>query len=134
MKKIVHIISLAIFSVLMLACDFDGRRQADIQYPVTLEIQNKSQSDITIHSIYNSADSIEGFVLNGELIKSSKSLKFKISETTANEIVAAKYAIDSSCNGNNWTMSGKDLSSSVIKNNIEWRVIVTLADCIKKGV
>ena len=132
MKKILHFILFIAFSVLMLACDFDGRRQADIEYPVTLEIQNKSQVDITIQSIYNSEDYLEGFVLNGERIKASKTLKLKISETTANEIVAANYAIDSSCNGNNWTMSGKDLSSSMIKNDNEWRVIVTLslASCI----
>ena len=129
--------TIAIFFIyccmLVTGCDFDGQRQLDLQYPVTLEILNNSPDDITVKSIYNSADTSAGFVIKGDTIKSEQHFKLNISEATSNAISAGKYFLEGVCDkNNNWVVNGKYLESSNIHNQNEWKTTITVKNCVSQ--
>ena len=132
MKSITTAIFFIYCCMLVTGCDLDGQRQLDLQYPVTLEILNRSENKITVMSIYNSADTTAGFVLKGSTIPHDQSFKLKISESTSDAISSGKYFIVGTCEKNkNWLVNGKHLNNSITHNEHEWIATITVKDCEK---
>lgn len=132
MKSITTAIFFIYCCIFITACDLDGQRQLDLQYPVTLEILNRSPDKITVLSIYNSADTTAGFVLKGNTIPHGQSIKLNISESTADAISYGKYFIEGTCEKNKkWLVNGKHLNNSITHNEHEWIATITVKDCEK---
>jgi len=131
MNSITTTVFFILCCALLTACDFDSQRQLDLQYPVTFEISNSVPNSVTVKSIYNSADTNAGFVLKGSTIPPGKSFKLKISETTLNAISSGKYFLEGKCDNNQeWLVAGKHLKNSITHNENEWKITITIEDCI----
>ena len=109
---------------------FDKERQFDIQYPATLEINNKSRNTIYLNSIYSTADMKGGFVLEGGQIDPKSIFSIKISETVYDAIRDGKFVLEGVCGDvEKWRKDGATLSQNSTENESKWKITISIDDC-----
>ena len=114
----------------LLSCAFDQNRQFDLRYPAVLILENKQSKTINVTSIYNSNDTLAGFILQGGKIAAKGNINMRISEATFHAIDNGKFIVEGSCkNESKWHANGGDIRRKSVQNNVEWKVILYIDKC-----
>ena len=123
------ILSIFLFSIVA-GCNFDEQRQADLQYPATMEINNNLTQNINVKSIYSTPEAKGGFTLEGGSIAPQSTLTLKISESAYDAIRAGNFILEGACGDvTNWKVAGATLSQNAVEDQSEWKVSISITGC-----
>lgn len=96
------------FLMPLTACNFDGERQFDLQFPARLVVSNGGDAALEVESIYNAGNTDIGFALNGFNLSSNEEVIIPISMDTLSALESKDAAFKGRCpSGNSWRVGAQ---------------------------
>lgn len=121
--------NLVIFAFLLLlsACNFDGQRQYDHQYPATLTVLNSGNQTFDVESIYNTNKTDAGFILNGFSLEPQEQKSMRVSYDVLSALKDKAVEFAGQCSdGETWLLHGENLSYSTPS---EAKIVFSIKAC-----